>query len=335
MEHRVQLLCCISYIRFTSFFPQNHCLILGHFLRNLKSQLPHSRMLAISALNTLLQGSPRKASLQDSQQSLDHPEECNTSLTGEVLNEIIRQKGFMTETLNSLSNVHIISDNDSSSKGNYGASSFQSGSDKAITYFYFDFSSSWPRTPSWISLVGGGTFYSSFARIFKRLIQQCGAPVMSSLEIALEEFLSSKERSKQCVAAEAIAGMLHSDIIGNLENGNNWLMNHLEKIMLAPSVESVPEWAACIRYAVTGKERSGTRAPVLRQKVLECLCRPVPQSTATSVLAKRYSFLSVALIEIFAPKMSQVEEQYHLKVLGELLDNMSHSSAQVMLYHPV
>jgi proteasome activator subunit 4 len=154
-------------------------------------------------------------------------------------------------------------------------------------------------------------------------------PVISSLQTALEEFLSSKERSRQCVAAEAMAGMLHSDVTGNSESGSDWLMLQLQKIVLAPSVESVPEWSACIRYAVTGKERSGTRAPVLRQKVLDCLCTPVPQSIATSVLAKRYSFLSVALIEISPRKMSPAEEQYHVKILDELLDNMSHSSAQV------
>ena len=313
----------------------NKCSILGHFLTNLKSQLPHSRMLAISALNTLLQGSPHKAYPQDSHQSLDHPEYCNISSTGEILNQIIQEEGFMNETLNSLSHVHIISDNDGSSKASYGASSFQSGSDKAITDFYFDFSASWPRTPSWISLVGGHMFYSSFARIFKRLIQQCGVPVISSLQTALEDFLSSKERARQCVAAEAMAGMLHSDITGNLESQNNWLMVQLQKIMLVPSVESNPEWAACIRYAVTGKERSGTRAPVLRQKVLECLCSPVPQSMATSVLAKRYAFLSVALIEISAPKMTPAEKQYHVKIVDELLDNMNHSSAQVNQMAPV
>uniref|UniRef100_A0A0E0HPE1 Proteasome activator subunit 4 n=1 Tax=Oryza nivara TaxID=4536 RepID=A0A0E0HPE1_ORYNI len=329
MANRVLLLLILASRSESDIHSQILAETAGHFLRNLKSQLPHSRMLAISALNTLLQGSPDKASLQDSQQSLDRPEEGNILSTGEILNNIIREDGFMSETLNSLSHVHIISDNDGSSKASYGASSFQSGSDKAITYFYFDFSASWPRTPSWISLVGGDTFYSSFARIFKRLIQQCGMPVISSLQNALEEFLSSKERSRQCVAAEAMAGMLHSDVTGNLESGNNWLILQLQKIMLSPSVESVPEWAACIRYAVTGKERSGSRAPVLREKLLDCLCTPVPQSVATSVLAKRYSFLSVALIEISAPKMSPAEEQYHVKILDELLANMSHPSAQI------
>ncbi|KAL6909678.1 hypothetical protein ACP4OV_001337 [Aristida adscensionis] len=329
MANRVLLLLILASRNESGIYSQVLAETAGHFLKNLKSQLPHSRMLAISALNTLLQESTHKTSSQDSQQLLDHPEEFKISSTGEILNEIIQEEGFMNEALNSLSHVHIISDSDGSSKASYGASSFQSGSDKAITYFYFDFSASWPRTPSWISLVGGDTFYSSFARIFKRLVQQCGIPAISSLQTTLEEFISSKERSRQCVAAEAMAGMLHSDITGNLESGNNWLMVQLQKIMLAPSVESAPEWAACIRYAVTGKERSGTRAPVLRQKVLECLCSPVPQSMATSILAKRYSFISIALIEISPPKMSPAEEQYHVKILDELLDNMSHSSAQV------
>lgn len=329
MANRVLLLLILASRSESGIYSQMLAKIAGHFLRNLKSQLPHSRMLAISALNTLLQGSPHKTSAQNSKQPIDHPEDCNISSTEEILNEIIREEGFMNETLNSLSHVHIISDNDGSSKASYGASSFQSGSDKAITYFYFDFSASWPRTPSWISLLRGHTFYSSFARIFKRLIQQCGMPVISSLQSTLEEFLISKERPRQCVAAEAMAGMLHSDIIGNLECENNWLMAQLHKIMLAPSVESAPEWAACIRYAVTGKERAGTRAPVLRQKVLECLCTPLPHSMATSVLAKRYSFLSVALIEISPPKMSPAEKQYHVKILDELLDSMNHSSAQV------
>ena len=128
-----------------------------------------------------------------------------------------------------------------------------------------------------------------------------------------------------------MAGMLHSDVTGNLESGSDWLRLQLQKIVFAPSVESAPEWASCIRYAITGKERSGTRAPVLRQKVLYCLCTAVPQSMATSVLAKRYSFLSVALIEISPCKMSPAEEQYHVKFFNDLLDNLSHSSAQVTL----
>lgn len=293
----------------------------GHFLRNLKSQLPQSRLLAISALNTLIEGEQHKSS--------GHPKQYENSSIGGVLNQILQEEGFFNETLNSLSNVHIIDTETLASKGNHGSSSFQSATDKAITLFYFDFSASWPRTPSWISLLGGDTFYSNFARIFKRLIQECGIPVLYSLGTALEEFSSAKERSKQCVAAEALAGLLHSDINGLLEEWDKWIMPQIEKIILAPSVESIPEWAACIRYTVTGKGKYGTRIPILRQKILDCLARPLPQSLATSILAKRYSFLSIALIEISPHRMIREEAEYHLKLLDELLGNMSNLSAQV------
>lgn len=305
------LLLCLFCNFFLFFLP-------AHYLRNLKSQLPHSRMLAISALNTLLQGSSGKS-------KPDIPSVEST------LTHILQEEGFLPDMLNSLSHVHIISDTDSSASKGPQASSFQSGADKAMTFFYFDFSASWPRTPSWISLVTGGNFYSSFARIFKRLVQECGTPLVHSLQVSLDEFLSSKERSKQCVAAEAMAGMLHSDVSGIFEEWDSWMMSRLEKVVTTPSVESVPEWAACVRYAVTGKGKHGTKVPALRQKVLDSLAAPVLDTVATSVVAKRYSFLAVCLIEVSAARMGPTELQFHVKMLEELLENMRHSSAQVLL----
>jgi len=290
-------------------------------------------MLAVSALNTLLQGTPHKFSSQDQQCSSVHlKEKTNLSVEGNF-SRILNEEGFFHKTLNSLSHVHIIADSDSSaSKMNQGGSSFQSLADKAITFFYFDFSASWPRTPSWISLLGGDTFYSNFARIFKRLIQECGSSMLDVLKNALEEFSTAKERSKQSVAAEAMAGLLHSDIAGLLEGWDSWMMLQLQKVMIASSVDSIPEWAACIRYAVTGKGKVGTRIPLLRQRILDCLAKPLPQTVATNVVAKRYTFLSVALIEISPPSMPIAEIQYHEKLLEEILDNMSHSSAQVSFH---
>lgn len=254
-----------------------------------------------------------------------------SSLEG-ALSEIFQEEGFFNETFNSLSHVHIITDTESSSsRGNHGNSSFQSLADKSITRFYFDFSASWPRTPSWISILGSDTFYSNFARIFKRLIQECGISVILALKSPLEEFANAKERSKQCVAAEALAGVLHSDVDGLLGVWNRWMMVQLQSIILAPSVESIPEWAACIRYAVTGKGKYGTRVPLLRQQILECLATPLPPTVTTTVVAKRYAFLSAALIEISPQKMPLSEIQLHIRLLNELLDNMCHSSAQVSL----
>ncbi|KAF6141358.1 hypothetical protein GIB67_008535 [Kingdonia uniflora] len=300
----------------------------GHFLTNLRSQLPQTRILAISALNTLLKESPYKTSSQNQHHfSGDLEVNMKSSLEGS-LSQIFQEDGFFDETLNSLSHVHIITDTENASSGAHG-SSFQSMADKCITSFYFNFSASWPRTPSWISVLGNETFYSNFARIFKRLVQECGMPVLLALKKSLEEFSNAKERSKQCVAAEALAGVLHSDVNGLVEVWDSWLMIQLQKIVLAPSVESIPEWAACIRYAVTGKGKFGTKVPLLRQRIIDCLVKPLPQVVATNVVAKRYTFLSAALIEISPPGMPIEEVQFHNKLLEELLDNMSHSSAQV------
>ncbi|KAJ3694711.1 hypothetical protein LUZ60_000088 [Juncus effusus] len=285
----------------------------GHFLRNLKSPLPHSRMLSISALNSLLQG----PSLSSSPPSLS---------LKPLLSQILQEPNFLSETLNSLSNIHIISDDSSKSAHN---SSFQSGSDKAITFFYFDFSASWPRTPTWTSPAGANTFYSTFARIFKRLVQECGVSLVRELETPVREFIDSKERSKQCVAAEVLAGTIHSDEDSISDEWERWLKSQLEKVVLNPLVESVPEWAACVRYSVTGKGKSGNGIPVLRNRVLELLGEKVPETVPTSVVAKRYSFLSVALIELSPVGMGTGDVQFHVGILNELIENMNHSSAQV------
>ncbi|KMT12661.1 hypothetical protein BVRB_4g091190 [Beta vulgaris subsp. vulgaris] len=299
----------------------------GHFLKNLKSQLPQTRILAISALNTLLKESPHKMLAVSSSENV---EKISQSSVEGALVEIFQEEGFFNETFNSLSHVHIISDGEStSSRGNYGSSSFQSVADKSITFFYFDFTASWPRTPSWISLLGSDTFYSNFARIFKRLIQECGISVLEALRSALDEYASSQERSKQCVAAEAFAGILHCDVNGLLEAWEDWIKAKLQDIIMAPSVESVPEWASCIRYAVTGKGKHGTRVPLLRQKIMDCLLTPLPYSVTTTVIAKRYAFLAAAFIEVSPAKMPEAELLLHKRLLDELLVNMSHSSAQV------
>lgn len=314
-------------------FKRSFGAISGHFLKNLKSQLPQTRILAISALNMLLKESPYKTSLEDRPLLSESSQGNSKSSLEGALSEIFQEDGFFDETFNSLSHVHIIADTEStSSRGSHGNSSFQSLADKSITRFYFDFSASWPRTPSWISLLGSDTFYSNFARIFKRLIQECGMPMIVAIKSTVEEFANAKERSKQCVAAEALAGVLHSDVDGLLGAWDSWMMIQLKSIILAPSVESIPEWAACIRYAVTGKGKHGTRVPLLRQQILNCLVTPLPPTVTTTVVAKRYAFLSAALIEISPQKMTLPEIQLHIGLLEELLNNMCHSSAHVCVH---
>ncbi|XP_057530197.1 proteasome activator subunit 4-like isoform X1 [Amaranthus tricolor] len=327
MANRVFLLVVMASRNNPRFSTQILSETVGHFLKNLRSQLPQTRFLAISALNTLLKESSHKMLAESSPENVEGV--IQSSIEGALV-EIFQEEGFFNETFNSLSHVHTISDGDTtSSRGNYGNASFQSVADKSITFFYFDFTASWPRTPSWISLFGSGTFYSDFARFFKRLIQECGISVLQALKSPLDHFASSQDRSKQCVAAEAFSGILHSDVNGLLEEWDDWVMSKLQDIIMAPSVESIPEWVSCIRYAVTGKGKHGTRVPLLRQKIMDCLLKPLPQTANTTVIAKRYAFLAAVFIEVSPPNMPEAELLQHQRLLNELLLNMSHSSAQV------
>ncbi|CAH2053834.1 unnamed protein product [Thlaspi arvense] len=327
MANRVLLLLAMSSRIDPSFSFKILDETAGHFLKNLKSQLPQTRILAISALNTLLKESPHKMQGKD-QPSVSLQENANSSLDL-ALSQIFQEEGFFRETFESLSHIHITDTDSSSSRGNHGSSSFQSMADKSITRFYFEFSASWPRTPSWISLLGSDIFYPSFARIFKRLAQECGVPVLLALKIPLEEFCNAKERPKQCVAAEVLGGLLHSDVNGLLSEWDSWIMVQLQNVILGQSVESIPEWAACIRYAVTGKGKQGNKIPVLRQQILDCIVAPLPPTATTTVVAKRYAFLSAALIELSPPQMPISEVKLHIVLLDELIRNMSHSSAQI------
>ncbi|KAK6934676.1 Proteasome activator Blm10, mid region [Dillenia turbinata] len=153
--------------------------------------------------------------------------------------------------------------------------------------------------------------------------------VLLALKDELEDFTNAKERAKQCVAAEDLAGVLQSDINGLLEEWDSWMLDKLQNIVLAPIVESVPEWAACLHYAVTGMGKHGTRIPLLRQRIMDCLVRPLPDSVTTTVIYKHYTFLSAALVEISPPRMPIPELDIHIKLLEQFLDHMSHLSAHV------
>ncbi|KAL4371646.1 hypothetical protein AHAS_Ahas06G0186600 [Arachis hypogaea] len=92
----------------------------GHFLKNLKSQLPQIRILAISALNTLLKKSPYKLSPGEKSAVLEDLQGNAKSSLEEALTHTFQEEGFFNETLNSLSYVHIISDSESASRGGHG-----------------------------------------------------------------------------------------------------------------------------------------------------------------------------------------------------------------------
>ncbi|XP_031478674.1 proteasome activator subunit 4-like isoform X3 [Nymphaea colorata] len=322
MANWVLLLLLISS-RSLIFRTKFHFETIGCFLKSLRNQVPQTRILAISALNVLLTEFPNVPSVEKTLTagSVKSPLE-------DALGQVFLEDGFFVHALNYLSDDHDIPDMELvDSTGNYGMIS--SDADKLIRCFCFDRIPSWPRTPSWIFMTGGDSFCASFAYFIERLVQECGEPVVLSLRSSLEEFSFAEERAKQCVAAEALAGILHSDISEVQDSWKSWILSLVEKIILEPVVDSTPDWTACIRYAVTGKGRHGTEAPDLRHKVLECLMNPLPQIVKTSTITKRYYFLAAALAEMYPSKMQSTEVELHDALLKELLECMDYSSSQV------
>jgi proteasome activator subunit 4 len=285
--------------------------LLGHFLKNLKSQLPQSRMLSITALNSLLQGAQNAA--------------INAS-TRETLTQLLHQDGFLTDIYNKLALLH---DNAESEDFPTKVMFFnQSMTDDEITFFFFDFSASWPRTPDWIcldSFPGFVSFNSRFARFFKRLVQECGTPALGVIQCAIEQLSASDDRSKRAIASEALAGLLHSNTV---QVSDEWVCATLENIVSKASFESVEDWAGCIQYAVTEKGIKGGEVPVLRQIILNSLARRSKNIKAVSV-AMRYYFILVALNEVSPALMSNDEVQYHNEIFKELLGDLDNFSPQV------
>lgn len=112
------------------------------------------------------------------------------------------------------------------------------------------------------------------------------------------------------------------------EAWHDWLRPLLIKVVLLTTVESAEEWAACVRYAIGGKGRSGRQVPILRSCVLECLVHPLPEGAATSVMTKRLMLLQAALLELGPDQ----ELEFQATLLTEILEYMSHPAAQVFYF---
>lgn len=268
-------------------------------------------MLSITALNCLLQGTQNAA--------------INAS-TRETLTQLLLQDGFLTDIFTKLALLHDNTENDN--LANKVMFFNQSMTDEDITLFFFDFSASWPHTPDWIyldSFPGSISFNSRSARVFKRLVQECGAPALGVIQNAIEQISGSDDRSKRAIASEALAGLLHSNTV---QVSDEWVSASLENILAEASFESVEDWAGCIQYAVTEKGIQGSGVPVLRQIILDSLARHSKNIKAVLV-AKRYYFLLVALNEFSPAMMSNDEVRRHNEIFEELLGDLDHFSPQV------
>ena len=173
--------------------------------------------------------------------------------------------------------------------------------------WYEAFYAPWPRSRNWIDLLKGETFVRGFAKLFRCLVKECGETVQQSLQSPLEELDVKEEKGKQCLASEVLAGVLHSDVKHILEAWDNWLCAALRTGLRQSTVETTAEWAACVRFAVTGKGRDGKSIPLLRQKIMDCLAEPLASNVPTRMVAKRFDLLCATLVELSPSSVSTSE----------------------------
>jgi proteasome activator subunit 4 len=301
----------------------------GQFLSNLKSELPPLRPLSVAALLLLLQPGPYKVSrAQELPKYRTAIQSAEQSVTTSV-----QEENYADKIVSNLGFDHAFAEG----AGRSVRSMMRSMPELGLTALLPSFVREWPRTRTWDAVMNGEAFSSNHAKLFKRLIQEGGETVLNALRGPLEEAVNSvEERGKQCVAAELVAGLLHSDVQCVQDAWPVWFRSLLRKALLQSSVESAQEWAACVRFAVTGKGRLGRNAPLLRSQVLESLVEPLaPSSASTSLVTKRLMFLRAALVEVSPASWSTSDVPYQATILSELMTCMTHPAAQVRFLVPV
>lgn len=298
--------------------------VAGGFLNNLKSELPPLRPLSVIALLFLLEATPRWDMKLGGSVTFS-PEEAGTSeincFDNSMANVLDDQK-FGENVVNKLA-----IDRQSGEEDGY---STQQMSDAGLTSFMPTYMREWPHTWTWDADMQGDQFSPTFAKLFKRLVQNFGSVVLKILHGPLQEVSSATEdRGKQCIAAEIMAGLLHSDADCVLAAWEEWISSLFKKFLVLPTLDSASEWAACIRFAVGGKGRNGSRMPLLRPKVLQCVAQCVPEKSSTTLIARKLMFLRAALVELLPAYSSSDEITFQLGVLKQVLGLLNHPSPQV------
>lgn len=277
----------------------------------------------MAALLLLLQPGPHKVSRA---QGLPKIRAAFQSAEQSVITTV-QEENYAGKIVNNLGFDHAFAEG----AGRSSRSMMRSMPEIGLTALLPSFVREWPRTRTWDAVMNGEAFSSNHAKLFKRLIQEGGETVLNALRGPLEEVVNSvEERGKQCVAAELVAGLLHSDVQCVQDAWPVWFRSLFRKALLQSSVESAPEWAACVRFAVTGKGWLGRNAPLLRSQVLESLVEPLaPSSASTSLVTKRLMFLRAALVEVSPTSWSTSDVPYQSTILSELTTCMTHPAAQV------
>eukprot|EP00271_Cylindrocystis_brebissonii_P016760 TRINITY_DN411_c0_g2_i2.p1 TRINITY_DN411_c0_g2~~TRINITY_DN411_c0_g2_i2.p1 ORF type:complete len:1936 (-),score=317.53 TRINITY_DN411_c0_g2_i2:450-6257(-) len=151
--------------------------------------------------------------------------------------------------------------------------------------------------------------------------------VRTSLTLAAEALA---DRALQCCAAEVAAGLLRYNGGEQLAaTWQEWLGPLLRQVLANCTVESLPVWKRCVRFAATDIRTAGGTPLQLRPKLLEMLAGPVAAGATSGQVAKRLQLLEAAFGELTVGRVLEEELSVQAALLEELRDTMDHPARQV------
>ena len=244
------------------------------------------------------------------------------------LSSVLLETDFGNVTLRNLSVDHHYADGQTRFVQGRSFGQFSKGTNS--TFWVPKNLRSWPRTRTWDSTMRGDAFSPDSAKLFQLFVQKCGMAAIEAFREPLQKAVNELEdRGLQCAVAEVIAGFLHADAVCVRDAWNEWLCSLLKNLLSQSSVESIPEWAACIRFAVTRKGRLGRRAPATRSLILACLANPIPGTASSNSIVKHFTFLCTAAAESPILNDEPSEADFQQTLLKEALCFVRHPAPQV------
>ncbi|GBG77688.1 hypothetical protein CBR_g24134 [Chara braunii] len=201
----------------------------------------------------------------------------------------------------------------------------------------------WPRSKNRDSLHVGTVFSLPTAEFWERLMDMFAdfssavgqdEVLLNAIREPLEAAIATvDDRQKQCMAAEVVAGLLHSGGPAVVRAWGSWLRSTVTQALQQCTVELMSEWAACVRYIATGKGQCGLTPPKLRRELVVCLMEPVPASAGSGQIVKRLGLLGACLGEMMVPPADESEDDFDVALKNALLDElqemMNNSARQV------
>ena len=195
----------------------------------------------------------------------------------------------------------------------------------------------WPRTKEWSSSGKGTLFSPTNAAVILKLATAVPA-LVPALEGAVREAMGGDKASNVTAGQSPPPGLLSpltsqpsalscsppppvpAEVVGGLlgcsAGGGCWVEAVALEGLQGASVETVPEWAATLRFALTftGEPR----------RILELLLQPLPAAPGSGLLTRRYMYCSAALGEV-GPEAAHFQSQ----LLTELEATLAHPARQV------